>query len=351
MSNVEQQQLEVGDSWMHRLVAHFRHARKCNPNDTLAIVFDIDGTILDTRYLILHTLLGYDRAHNTAMFRSLPIEKITVHESEIELLLRQLDVPRHRREQLVDFYVQNLWSDESVLAAHQPYRGVMEVIRWFQMQPHTVVALNTGRPESVRRSTLRALNKLGDEYRVSFTSELLFMNEGEWGEAVAESKVVALQHLLDRGYHVVAVVDNEPENLEAMAAADITDDALFLHASTIFLSARRPLSRTCSGSIYDLTPFVAEAELQGHVQLVLSEVTRARTLAHCIDTAVHWLAVPVRADRYGRPEVAFAADPAHLRPEITLLDVLDLAADAGRSVRIDFQAGGSVVGGALFLNA
>ena len=343
MSNISEQQPQGSASWMHRLVTHYREARRNSPNDTLAIVFDTDGTIIDTRYLTLHTLLGYDRTHGTMLFRSLPVERITVHEAEIEPLLRQLDVPRHRREPIIDYYMQNLWSDEAVLAAHQPYRGVMEVIRWFQMQPQTVVALNTGRPESVRQSTLRALNKLGHEYRVNFESELLFMNQGEWGEAVADTKVVALAQLRERGVRVVAAIDNEPENLEAMAHADTAHEGLFLHASTIFLSARRPLLRSCSGSVYDLAPFVAEAELQGHVQLVLSEVTRARTLAYCIDSPVHWLAVPVRADRYGRPEIAFADDAAHLRPEITLHDVLDLAADAGRSVRIDFQSGGAVI--------
>ena len=277
------------------------------------------------------------------LFRSLPVERITVHEAEIGLLLRQLDIPRHRREPIIDYYMQNLWSDEAVRAAHQPYRGVMEVIRWFQMQPRTVVALNTGRPESVRQSTLRALNRLGQEYRVNFASELLFMNQGDWGEAVAETKVDTLERLRELGCRVVAVIDNEPENLEAMADADAAHEALFLHASTIFLSARRALPRTYSGSTYNLAPFVAESELQGHVQLVLNEVTRARTLAYCIESPIHWLGVPVRADRYGRPEVAFADDAAHSRSEITLRDVLDLAADAGRSVRIDFQTGGSVI--------
>jgi len=333
----------VTDSWMHRLVTHFRETRQRHPTDALAVVFDIDGTIIDTRYLILHTLLGYDLAHGTTMFRSVQVERITVHEAEIGPLLRQLEVPRHRRESIIDYYVQHVWSDDAILAAHQPYRGVMEVIRWFQLQPQTVIALNTGRPESVRQSTLRALNKLGDEYRVNFSSELLFMNQREWGEAVAQTKVDALGQLCERGYRVVAAVDNEPENLEAMADADLTNETLFLHASTIYLSARRPKSRLCSGSVYDLTPFLAEAEVQGHVQLVLSEVTRARTLARCLDSSVHWLAVPVRGDRYGRPEIARSHDPTHQRPEISLRDVLDHAADAGRSVRIDFQTGGSIV--------
>ena len=45
-----------------------------------------------------------------------------------------------------------------MLAAHRPYRGVLEVIRWFQLQPATFVGLNTGRPEQLRDETLRSLN-------------------------------------------------------------------------------------------------------------------------------------------------------------------------------------------------
>ena len=40
------------------------------------------------------------------------------------------------------------------------------------------------------------------------------MNQREWGEAVAQTKVDALGQLCERGYRVVAAVDNEPENLE-----------------------------------------------------------------------------------------------------------------------------------------
>ena len=66
--------------------------------------------------------------------------------------------------------------------------GVLEVIRWFQLQPKTYVGLNTGRPESIRADTLRSLNKLGKEYRVQFSDELLHKNRG--GEV--DSNIVAL---------------------------------------------------------------------------------------------------------------------------------------------------------------
>ena len=50
-----------------------------------------------------------------------------------------------------------------MLEAHRPFRGVLEVIRWFQLQPNTEVGLNSGRPEDLRAETLTTLNRLGAE--------------------------------------------------------------------------------------------------------------------------------------------------------------------------------------------
>ncbi len=73
------------------------------------------------------------------------------------------------------WYAKHLWSPEAILAAIRPYQGVLGVIRWFQLQPSTCVALNTGRPEEVRDLTLQFLNALGKAYRVTFRSDLLCM--------------------------------------------------------------------------------------------------------------------------------------------------------------------------------
>jgi hypothetical protein len=50
------------------------------------------------------------------------------------------------------------------------------VIRWFQLQPSMHVAINTGRPKSMREMTLRSLNALGSMHRVEFDETLVFMN-------------------------------------------------------------------------------------------------------------------------------------------------------------------------------
>jgi hypothetical protein len=330
-------------TWMHRLVEHFRAMRARHPDDELVVVFDIDGTIIDTRHLIRHALHLFDRSRGTDHFRSLALDDVDVHETEIASLLSRFDLSERENDEVVEFYLRHLWGHDTLLAAHHPYRGVMEVIRWFQLQPRTVVALNTGRPELIRRTTLMAMNELGREYRVQFRDDLLLMNAGDWGADVIAAKNVALSALRSRGLRVVAVVDNEPENLEAMAHADPSGEVLFLHASTIFLSARRPLPRSASGERYDLHPFVSEAELQGHVQLVWSDVTERASFVEFLDRSVRTVAIPVRLDPYGRAEIGRRSDPPHRAASLELAEALEAVVDSGRSLRIDLQSGGVLV--------
>jgi hypothetical protein len=212
-------------TWMHRHVEHYRAMRARHPDDELVVVFDIDGTIIDTRHLIRHALHLFDRSRGTDHFRSLALDDVDVHETEIASLLSRFDLSERENNEVVEFYLRHLWSHDTLLAAHHPYRGVMEVIRWFQLQPRTVVALNTGRPEAIRRTTLMAMNELGREYRVQFRDDLLLMNAGDWGADVIAAKNVALSALRSRGLRVVAVVDNEPENLELAEALEAVVDS------------------------------------------------------------------------------------------------------------------------------
>ena len=53
-----------------------------------------------------------------------------------------------------EFYDQRFWNLETLLEAHRPFHGVLEIIRWFQLQPNTEVGLNSGRPEELRAETL-----------------------------------------------------------------------------------------------------------------------------------------------------------------------------------------------------
>jgi hypothetical protein len=219
---------------MWELAVHYERMRRAYPDHELCIVFDIDGTILDARYLVAHALLAYDQQHATGYFHGLRSEDVTVHENRIDRFLEDLALPAPVRADVLAWYAKHLWSPEAVLAANQPYQGVLGVIRWFQLQPATCTALNTGRPEEIRDLTLRSLNALGKASRVRFRSDLLWMNPYGWGQRVADSKVACIRWLQERGLRVVAVVDNEPAIIQAMAAADQTHEILFLHADTSF---------------------------------------------------------------------------------------------------------------------
>ena len=48
--------------WMWELAVHYERMRRAYPDQQLCIVFDIDGTILDLRHLVVYALLGYDRS-------------------------------------------------------------------------------------------------------------------------------------------------------------------------------------------------------------------------------------------------------------------------------------------------
>ena len=144
--------------WMGVLASHYEAVRAAHPADEVVVVFDIDGTILDLRHLVVHVLLAYDRDRGTGLFHGLVADEIDVPETRIDRLLDRLDVVRERRADVTDFYREHLWDEAGQLAAAAPYRGVLGVIRWFQIQPGVRIAFNTGRPESMRRITIDSLN-------------------------------------------------------------------------------------------------------------------------------------------------------------------------------------------------
>ncbi|MDN5872675.1 MAG: hypothetical protein L0H73_18460, partial [Nitrococcus sp.] len=225
-------------NWMRALAAHYECIRTRNPRDALLIVFDIDGTIFDMRYLLLYLLHSYDRHHDTRHFVDLSLEDLTIHEKRLHRLLQRRSIGAEEIERIEQFYRRHRWSSKALLEAHRPYRGVMEIIRWFQMQPRTQVALNSGRPEGLRLATLRSLNALGEEYRVRFRSDLLHLNPDPAGRNVGGAKVEGIRAFCAAGYRVIAMVDNEPANLAAITESNPGAEILPLHANTLFESKR-----------------------------------------------------------------------------------------------------------------
>ncbi len=329
----------MGDDWMHALASHYSVVRDRYPTDEVCVVFDIDGTILDLRYLIAYVLLSYDRDRGTDLFHGLVAEDITTPENRVGELLEGLDVPDETRDDVAAFYRRHLWDEDGLIAASAPYRGVLSVIRWFEMQPGTRVALNTGRPEHLRRITLDSLNAVGEAARVRFEPELLFMRSEH--TCVTDAKVAALDEIRARGLRVVAVIDNEPENLAAMIASHHDDDVLFLHADTMFDSQRRDGLHAVQGTTYDLGALISEDRLREHVELVWHGVNDAENLQQFLDSGIAWAEVDLRSDPIGRLVLrhdGFDERPWNRDERATLArPSIEALAAAGRSIKLDVK--------------
>jgi hypothetical protein len=330
---------EMGEYWMRALARHHAEARDRYPANDLVVVFDIDGTILDLRYLTAHALLAYDRARGTDLFHGLVAEDVTVPEGHVGTLLEDLGVPEEHRDDIAAFYRVHLWDDGGVIAASAPYRGVLSVIRWFQIQPHTRVALNTGRPERMRRITLDSLDTVGDVARVRFDPELLFMR-GD-GASVADAKVAALEEIRGRGLRLLAVIDNEPSNLAAMSTEPHHDDVLFLHADTIFESQRSDGLRAVRGTAYELGGLISEDRLHEHVELVWHGVNDPDNLHQFLRSGITWAELDLRRDPVGRLVLrhdGFDERPWSRDERSTLArDSFETLVAAGRSIKLDVK--------------
>lgn len=325
---------------MRHLARHYSRCRRASPDDRLLVVFDIDGTILDMRHMVHHVLTAYDRAHGTNLFSDLRYEDIDVHENQVDRFLVQRIADPSTRLDVHRWYLATRWEPAAVLEAHRPYQGVMEVIRWFQLQPSTYIGLNTGRPESLRAETLRSLNSLGREYRVSFSDELLVMNPGGWADDVTEPKARGLNAFTDRGYRLVAVVDNEPENIAAMAEADTSGDTLFLHAQTLYETQRVPTPRTVEGQSYELRSLIDERDLPQHVRFVWHGVNDPANMRQFLPSPVRWGEVDVRCNPSG--ELLLQHDPPEataipLHERLSLTHCLDAFRRAGKGIKLDIK--------------
>lgn len=343
------------NTWLRKLASHYERIRQQYPKDKLLILFDIDGTILDTRYTVLYVLQAFDRTRGTSFFSRLRVGDIRVQEDQIGHLLDQFQTPRERRAEILDWYRKNRWSLEATLESHRPLRGVMEVVRWFQLQPNTFVGLNTGRPESLRLDTLLSLNTLGEEYRVHFDESLLHMNPSDRERGVGGAKAAGLRHFRDIGYRVFAVVDNEPENLRAIAEEDTEHEILLLQAGKVFESKRtRMPPKIIRDRAYDITELIPEKSLPRHVQFVWHGVNNEENLQRFSASDVHWAELDVRRDpasgrlilRHDSFEQSSLQRGERL---LTLAACLDRLKEHGRGVKLDLKEDDELVARALEL--
>ena len=245
---------------MKSLHLHYNKLRKIYPEDNLIIVFDIDGTIIDTREIILYLLKKFDKENNKMYFQKINLEGITFHETEsdrLKELFYTCKVPIEEIDGILAWYKSNFWNSITMLESNLPFSGVFEIIKWIQCQPNTFIGLNTGRSENIRKDTLLSLNNLGKRFNITIQNQLLFMNQGE---NVPDSKVRGLQYFEELGYKVICMVDNEPGNLERIQENFCINNSnvLLLHADTIFISNfEKPSNLIISGKDYSLSELVS----------------------------------------------------------------------------------------------
>jgi hypothetical protein len=258
-------------------------------------------------------------------------------------------------QKVLDWYNARVWSPAAISEAHRPFRGVLEVIRWFQMQPNTYVGLNTARLEFMRADTLRSLNKLGQEYKVHFADELLYLRPDDWAQSAPQAKVAGVRRFEQAGYRVFAFVDNEPENLQAVADADPGQEILLLHADTIFQSKRDQLpSRTVGGAAYDLTELISAQTLPQHVQFVWRGVNEIANMDQFLDSGVHWGQFDVQPNPVDLDLLLYleplVPDPAP-KEQVwhTLDDALLRTLYRGKGIKLNLDINGALLGQVLEL--
>lgn len=342
-------------NWMNSLGRHYEAKRRDRPDASLIVACDIDGTIIDMRRVVLSLLQSYDRAHGTDWFARLDISYIAVHENQIELLLDELALGPADRKSVMDWYRVHLWDDNTVENYHHAFRGVLSMIRWFQIHPDTEVALVSGRPEALRDVTLRSLNNLGAPYRVRFSSDMLFMNPEGWGRRVAPAKVEALDRLRSMGHHVFAMIDNEPAVLEALGLARPGSDLLLLHADTIFESrATSPEAGAAmvGGDDYEMSELVlSEHDLPKQVDLIWHGVNDAANLDEFVASEIKWAEVDVRQDSTG--ELILRHDSFKTTPPLADESWLKFETAVAtikrqcKGIKLDLKVGGEVLDKAL----
>ncbi|MBA1147205.1 hypothetical protein H0Z60_09035 [Ectothiorhodospiraceae bacterium WFHF3C12] len=280
-------------NWIRRLAQHYESVRHRHPDAPLALVFDIDGTILDVAPAARDLLRAHDEKNGTDLLATAREPDIAT--ADWRGIVECAALPP-RAAGTVENELRRRWNHtDSALAAHQPFRGVLELIRWFQLQPGTHVALNTARPECQRLDTLRLLNSLGREFRVRFTSDLLFMR-ADADEDVSTAKTRCMASLEARGYRIVAAVDNEPAYLADQAEAGGPDTLLAFRSGSIHESRRQ-------NDGYDLRALLGSRRLPRHIQFVWQRIGGEGELQRFLTSSIHWGEVQVSGFLEGEPLV------------------------------------------------
>lgn len=320
--------------WMRALADYYASVREHYPGDELLIVFDIDGAILDAQARLHAGLVTFDREHGTDFFYGL--NRAELAHGGLRDVMRARGLSAEERAWVRLWYERWRSSPEALLAAHKPHQGIMDMIRWFQLQPRTHVGLNASRPESARDETLRSLNALGREYRVRFSSDLMLMCPGGDARGQAAARAQNLRAFRRSGYRIVAVIDARPDHRHELVAV-CPEEVLFLDAGALFAERRG----------YDITRLIGARDLPRHVRFVYRGVEAAGGLERFLAAEIEWAEVDVRFDP--RWQLVARREDFEQRPWsrdealMTLPRLLEALERSGKRLKLDLTLGGVLV--------
>ena len=330
-------------AWLRALNAHTERLRREYPGDELLILFDVDGTLLDLRWGLLDLLHGYDRERGSELFAGLSTDDLVPDEAGVRRLFEQLDVPHVARQELLVRFERMSWSPRAVIGSHQPFLGMLELLRWFKHQPRVHVAVNTSRSEDRRDETVQALSALGAHYGLRLTEDFLFLDPepprvGEdRTERGVRSKIGGVHHFRSQGFRVAAVVDDRQEVLEGIGRAFADPDLLLVQAEG--LAASLPVSATKSGGSRE------------PARVVWRGLESVEGLGHFLGSSVGWAEIALERGPSGAVLVSRRERRADRRDSravsLELEELLGAFAQCNKGMRIVFREGGSLVRRAL----
>lgn len=351
--------------WLRALSRHVTQARLDHPEDELLVLFDIDGTLLDFRAGLVDLLERFDEEHGSALFAGVRPEEVRLEEAHLRRLFEARGVPHHLRRELLARAERLGWSPRAVLGAHQPFLGMLEILRWFQSQPQVHVAFITERPEERQEETLQALSTLGATYGLRFPEELLFTGGSIAGpgmssastaalltpgaaepvqanagagpapaaspeSARAASKVDGVQHYQRRGFRVVAVVDDHADHLEAIRSKHGRPDLLLVQTK---------------GLASALPPLVERRGEAAVPQVIWRGLEDLAGLGHFLGSPMQWAELPLERSPAG--ELVVARRRAVGR-QLVLEEILASFAQCGKGLRLHLTEGGALLSRTLF---